>query len=96
MERIMDDQAKTDVLRRLKSVAGHLHGVEKMVQGDAYCIDVIGQVQAIQAALNKVTVQILDNHLHSCMITAVRGDDVDEREKMLAEIAAVFEKSTKL
>ena len=92
----MNASQKTELLRRLKSVAGHLHGIEKMVEDDAYCIDVIGQVQAIQGALNKVTVQILDNHLHSCMINAVRGDDAGERERMLDEIAAVFEKSTKL
>jgi CsoR family transcriptional regulator, copper-sensing transcriptional repressor len=92
----MDATQKTQLLRRLKSVAGHLHGVEKMVADDAYCIDVIGQVQAIQAALNKVTAQILDDHLHTCVITAVRGDNAGERERMLSEIAAVFEKSTKL
>jgi CsoR family transcriptional regulator, copper-sensing transcriptional repressor len=92
----MDEQRKTDTLRRLKSIAGHLRGVEKMVTEDAYCIDIINQVQAIQAALNKVNVQILDNHLHSCLATAVRGDDAAERERVLGEIAAVFEKSTKL
>jgi DNA-binding FrmR family transcriptional regulator len=92
----MDDKKRVDLLRRLKSIAGHLRGVEKMVEDDAYCIDIIGQVQAIQAALNKVNVQILDDHLHSCVITAVRGEDATEREKMLTEIATVFEKSTKL
>jgi DNA-binding FrmR family transcriptional regulator len=92
----MDDKKKTELLRRLKSIAGHLRGVEKMVEDDAYCIDVISQVQAVQAALNKVSVQLLDDHLHTCVITAVRGDDAKEREKMLVEIANVFEKSTKL
>ena len=67
-----------------------------MVAEDAYCIDIISQVQAVQAALNKINVQILDDHLHSCVITAVRGDDATERERMLDEIAGVFEKSTKL
>lgn len=92
----MDDKKKTDTLRRLKSIHGHLKGIEKMVEDDSYCIDVISQVQAVQAALSKVSVQILDDHLRSCVITAVRGDDADEREKMMAEIASVFEKSTKL
>lgn len=92
----MEIQRKEEIMRRLKSVAGHLKGVEKMVEEDAYCIDLINQVQAIQAALSKVSVQILDSHLHSCLITAVRGDDADERERMLGEIATVFAKSTKL
>jgi len=92
----MEEKKKADVLRRLKSTAGHIKGIEKMVADDAYCIDIISQVQAVQAALNKINVQILDDHLHSCVITAVRGDDATERERMLGEIAGVFEKSTKL
>ena len=91
----MNDNQKVQLMRRLKSVSCHLRGVEKMVADDAYCIDVIAQVQAIQAALNKITVQLLDDHLHTCVITAVRGDDARERERMLGEIAAVFETSTK-
>jgi CsoR family transcriptional regulator, copper-sensing transcriptional repressor len=92
----MEAKRKTDVMRRVKSIAGHLRGVEKMIEDDAYCIDVINQIQAIQAALNKLNVQILDDHLRGCLATAVRGDDSTERERMLSEIAAVFEKSTKL
>ncbi len=92
----MNATSKTDLLRRLKSISGHVRGVEKMIEDDTYCIDVIGQIQAVQAALNKVNVQILDDHLHGCLATAIRGQDVGEREKMLSEIAAVFEKSTKL
>ena len=92
----MEQTKKAELLRRLKSIAGHIKGIEKMVTDDAYCIDIISQVQAVQAALNKVNVQILDDHLHSCVITAVRGDDSAERERMLQEIASVFEKSTKL
>lgn len=92
----MNETRKTDLLRRLKSISGHVRGVEKMIEDDAYCIDIIGQIQAIQAALNKVNVQILDDHLRGCLATAVRGNDAREREKMLGEIAAVFEKSTKL
>jgi len=92
----MDDKKKTDTLRRLKSLEGHIRGVQKMVNEDAYCIDVITQIQAIQAALNKVKAQVLDDHLHHCVITAVRGEDPGERERVLAEIAEVFETATKV
>ncbi len=91
----MDTKKKAELLLRLKSISGHIKGVEKMVADDAYCIDIISQVQAIQAALHKVNGQILDDHLHSCVITAIRGDDATERERMLGELASVFEKSTK-
>ena len=84
-----------DTLRRLKSIAGHVRGIERMVNEDAYCIDVIQQIQAVQAALDKVSKIILDNHLNSCLITAVRGDDPEDRERVLNEISEVFAASVK-
>jgi CsoR family transcriptional regulator, copper-sensing transcriptional repressor len=79
-----------DVMKRLKNIEGHVKGIEQMVENEAYCIDVIRQIHAVQAALNKVSGIILDGHLHSCLITAVRGEDPDERERVLNEIADVF------
>ncbi|MCA9897373.1 MAG: metal-sensitive transcriptional regulator [Anaerolineales bacterium] len=92
----MDDVTKKTVTQRLASAAGHLKGIERMVQDDTYCIDVIKQVQAVQAALNKVTSMILDNHLHTCVTTAIRNDEADEREKVLQEITSVFTMSNKI
>lgn len=86
----------SNALQRLKTVEGHVRGIEKMVEDGAYCIDVIRQIQAVQAALNKVSAIILDEHLNSCLITAVRGEDPDERERVLSEITEVFETTTKL
>ena len=85
-----------EALRRLKTTEGHLRGIQRMLEGDAYCIDVIRQIQAVQAALNKISVQILEEHLNSCVITAVRGEDQQERERVLREISAVFEAATKV
>jgi DNA-binding FrmR family transcriptional regulator len=92
----MDDITKKAVTQRLASAAGHLKGIERMVNDDAYCIDVIKQVQAVQAALNKVSNLMLDNHLRTCMTTAIRGDDPAERERMLQEVTSVFDMSAKL
>lgn len=88
--------ASEQSLRRLKTIAGHLGGVVRMVEDDAYCVDVIRQIQAVQAALNKVSAQILEDHLNSCVITAIQGDDQAERERVLKEISEVFEMSTKV
>jgi DNA-binding FrmR family transcriptional regulator len=82
-------------LRRLKTIEGHLRGVIRMVEQDAYCIDVIRQIQAVDAALNKVSTQILENHLNSCVIAAVQGNDKKERQRVLKEITEVFEMSAK-
>ena len=92
----MHEATKKAVTQRLASAAGHIKGIERMVQDDAYCIDVIRQIQAVQAALNKVSALVLDNHLHTCVTTAIQGDDPDEREAMLQEVTSVFEMSSKL
>jgi DNA-binding FrmR family transcriptional regulator len=83
-------------LRRLKTIEGHLRGVIRMVEEDAYCVDVIRQIQAVEAALNKVSSQILENHLNSCVITAVKGDNPNERERVLKEITEVFDMANKV
>jgi CsoR family transcriptional regulator, copper-sensing transcriptional repressor len=88
-------QAQQDVLRRLKTAEGHLRGIQRMVEDGAYCIDVIRQVQAVQSALNRINSEILDQHLNSCLITAVRGDDPAERERVLKEISDVFQTANK-
>jgi len=85
-----------DTLKRLKIVEGHLKGIVRMVEEDAYCIDVIRQIQAVEAALNKVSTQILDNHLNSCVITAVQGEDPAERQRVLNEVLEVFETSSRV
>lgn len=85
-----------EAIVRLKSIEGHIRGVQRMLEEDVYCIDVIKQVQAVQAALNKVSVMILDDHLNSCLITAVKGEDQVERQKVLKEIAEVFDAATKV
>lgn len=92
----MDDITKKTVKQRLASTAGHIKGIERMVEDDTYCIDVIKQIQAVQAALNKVSNIILDNHLRTCVTTAIRGDEPDERERVLEEITSVFTVSSKL
>ena len=85
-----------DAAKRLKTVEGHVAGIRRMLEEDAYCIDVIRQIQAVEGGLNKVSAQILENHLNSCVITAVKGDDQTERERVLKEITEVFEMSTKV
>lgn len=85
-----------DTLKRLKTVEGHLRGVIRMVEDDAYCIDIIRQIQAVEAALNKVNVGILESHLNSCVTTAIQGDDPAERQRVLKEITEVFAMSGKV
>jgi CsoR family transcriptional regulator, copper-sensing transcriptional repressor len=86
----MEANDRSATINRLKSIAGHVNGIAAMVEQERYCIDIIKQIQATQAALAKVSQMILDNHLRTCLTTAVRGDDPNERERVLAEISDVF------
>ena len=87
---------KVTNLRRLQTIEGHIRGVKRMVEEEAYCIDVIRQINAIQSALNKISINILETHLHSCLISAVRGEDQQDTERVLQEIVEVFEAATKV
>ncbi len=94
--RMVSHMEREDTLHRLKVIEGHIRGIERMVESDAYCIDLLLQIQAVQSALQKVSAKILDDHLHSCLTTAVRGEDPDERERVLKEITEVYEMATKV
>ena len=87
--------ADQETIRRLKTVEGHVHGILRMLEQDAYCIDVIKQIQAVQASLEKLNIKILDNHLHSCVTEAIRGEDPDTRERILKEIMDIYETATR-
>ncbi|MEX2161922.1 MAG: metal-sensitive transcriptional regulator [Anaerolineales bacterium] len=82
-------------LKRLKTIEGHVRGIQRMLEQGEYCIDVIRQIQATQSALSKVNQLVLEEHMHSCVITAVRGEDAKERERVINEIAEVYQAATK-
>ncbi len=86
----MDAETKSAVIRRLQSIDGHVRGVQRMVEEDQYAIDVIKQIEAVQAGLAKVQEIVLANHLHTCAITAIRGDEPARREAVIDEILEVF------
>ena len=87
---------KQTVLRRLKSIEGHVRGIEAMVESDTYCIDVLKQTHAVQKALDKLNALIMQNHMNECVTSAIRGEDPKERERVIAEIVGVFEMSSKI
>jgi DNA-binding FrmR family transcriptional regulator len=84
-----------DLLNRLKTIEGHIRGVQRMVEEDAYCIDIIQQTQAVQSALEKFNSAVLADHLNSCVTTAIRGDDAKERERVVNELVQVFDPTSR-
>ena len=74
----MQGQQKLDMLRRFKTAGGHLKAVERMIDEDQYCADVLLQLQAVIGSLEKASNLILENHLETCMRAAIRrGEEED-------------------
>ncbi|MDP3994507.1 MAG: metal-sensing transcriptional repressor [bacterium] len=85
-----NNQFKTEAVNRLNIAQGHLKKVREMLDGDTYCLDVIHQNRAVQAALKKVDEIILHGHLHSCVLKDTHNQN---SEKMVEEIVDLFKKS---
>ena len=77
---------KEALLKRLRRIEGQVRGVERMVEEDRYCIDVVTQVTAIQAALDKVALELLTDHASHCVIGAAPGEQADRTEELMATV----------
>lgn len=84
------NQFKSEALNRIKRARGHLAKVQKMLEADDYCPDIIHQNRAVQAALKKVDQVVLHGHLHSCVFQDIHGK---KSEKMVGEIVDLFGKN---
>ncbi len=76
--------SKDQLLDRLARIKGQVGGIERMVEGDRYCIDVLTQISAVQAALDKVALGLLDGHARTCVIAA----EAELQEERAAELMA--------
>lgn len=74
------------VLKRLRRIEGQVRGVERMVEENRYCIDVVTQVTAIQAALDKVALELLSDHAAHCVVAAKDGDQLERTEELMAAV----------
>ncbi len=92
----MQPEIKKDVHNRLKSIEGHIRGIQRMVEDDVYCVDIMKQIKAVQGALDRVNAMILDNHLQTCVTQAIRSDDKDYQQQILQEVIDLFNAAHKL
>ncbi|PIT92942.1 MAG: hypothetical protein COU06_02695 [Candidatus Harrisonbacteria bacterium CG10_big_fil_rev_8_21_14_0_10_38_8] len=83
----MDEKSKVKVIRRLKLIEGQLRGLQKMVDNDTYCIDVITQTSAVKQGLSNVEDLLLENHLGHCVFKQVQSG---QTEKAREEIIKVY------
>lgn len=76
---------KDKVLARLRRIEGQIRGLEKMVEGDRYCIDVLTQVAAAEAALKSVSLALLEDHMHHCVADAIKAGDGTARVREVSD-----------
>ena len=88
----MDERLKKSQLARLSRIEGQVRGVARMVEDDRYCIDVINQVRAVRAALDKVEQEILHDHLQHCVAHAFHGGSERERQVKIEELIEVLDR----
>jgi len=81
---------KDQLVKRLKRVEGQVRGVERMVEDDRYCIDVLTQISAIQAALDKVALGLLDDHARHCVMGAAGEEQADKTDELMAAVARLM------
>jgi CsoR family transcriptional regulator, copper-sensing transcriptional repressor len=81
---------KEQLLARLRRVEGQVRGVQGMVEQDRYCIDVLTQISAIQAALNKVALGLLDDHARQCVMGADADDRAERTEELMGAVGRLM------
>ena len=82
--------SKPEIVRRLRKVEGQVRGIQKMVEDERYCIDVLTQIAAARTALEKVAIEVLDDHVNHCVHGAIAsGDPADAEAKSRELVDAV-------
>lgn len=83
----MNDKSKGRIIRRLKLIEGQMRGLQKMVENNTYCIDVITQTSAVKQGLSNVEDLLLENHLGSCIVDQMKSGQVN---KAKGEVLKVY------
>ena len=80
---------KDDVARRLRRIEGQVRGLQRMIDEDAYCIDILTQISAATRALEAVALELIDGHLRHCVTEAIAGGGPDAEAKVAEASAAI-------
>lgn len=85
-------EVKDDIMRRLKKIEGQVKGIQRMIDEDKYCVDILTQIAAVKAAIGKVGTIVFENHTRQCLKKSVSGGNEDE---MIEDIIDILVKFTK-
>jgi DNA-binding FrmR family transcriptional regulator len=85
----MQADRKPEVLKRLSYIEGHVAGIQKMVEEDKYCVDILRQTYAVRKAIEKLEAIILEGHLHTCVPEGIKGNREEEVIQELVQLYAI-------
>lgn len=87
---MMDDETKTKALGRLRRIEGQVQGIQRMVEEEKYCVDILLQLTAVEGAVEQVQRLLLGRHIESCVADAIRSGSTRDRQKKVDELLEVF------
>jgi DNA-binding FrmR family transcriptional regulator len=87
---VLNEQTKTKARGRLRRIEGQVQGLQRMLDNDAYCVDILLQISAVQGALEQVQKLLLGRHIESCVTDALRSGSRGDRQQKLDELLDVF------
>jgi len=89
---MLNAETKAKALARLRRIEGQVQGVQRMVEEEKYCVDILLQLAAVRGAVGQVEKLLLGRHIESCVADAMRSNRAREREKKIGELLEVFAK----
>ena len=87
---MIDGETKVKALGRLRRIEGQVQGIQRMVEEDKYCVDILLQLTAVEGAVEQVQRLLLGRHIESCVADAVRSGSTRDRQKKVEELLDVF------
>ncbi|GAA0710849.1 metal-sensitive transcriptional regulator [Paraclostridium ghonii] len=86
---------KEAIIKRLNRIEGQVKGIQKMVEDERYCVDILVQISAIRSAINRVGNIILENHIKGCVSNSIKEGNTQQSDELISELMETINKFTK-
>ncbi len=94
-KKLSSNNDKELLIKRLNRIEGQVKGIQKMVEEERYCVDILVQISAIRSAISKVGNIILENHIKGCVSNSIKNGEVEKSEELISELMDTINKFTK-
>jgi CsoR family transcriptional regulator, copper-sensing transcriptional repressor len=94
-KKLAKNNDKEAIIKRLNRIEGQVKGIQKMVEDERYCVDILVQISAIRSAINRVGSMILENHIKGCVSNSIKEGDFEQSDELISELMDTINKFTK-